>query len=98
MLNHCVEQWNDGKQAKFADRKTYLPSRWCTRRDWDRHEVAPQPFCSEVSMADLVPVHIRHGDKNGFLSQWLDISPVAPRVMRHWQASYTAIVVVFRGL
>jgi len=23
MPNHCVEQWNDGKQAEFADRKTY---------------------------------------------------------------------------
>jgi hypothetical protein len=23
MPNHYVEQWNDGKQAEFADRKTY---------------------------------------------------------------------------
>jgi hypothetical protein len=37
--------------------------------NWDRHEVAPQPFCSEVSMADLVPVHIRYGDKNGVVLQ-----------------------------
>jgi hypothetical protein len=46
-------------------------------------------------MADLMPVHIRYGDKNGVLPQQLDISPVAPTVMRYWQVSYTAIVVVF---
>ena len=40
-------------------------------------------------------IRIRYGDKNGFLSQQLDISPVAPTVMRYWQASYTAIVAVF---
>jgi len=43
----------------------------------------------------LMPIHIRYGDKNSFLSQQLDISPVAPTVMRYWQASYAAIVVVF---
>jgi len=55
-------------------------------------------FCSEVSMADLVPVHIRYGGKNSFLSQQLDISPVAPTVMRYWQASYARIVAVFGAL
>jgi len=42
-----------------------------------------------------MPIHIRYGDKNGVLSQQFDISPVIPRAMRYWQASYTAIVPVF---
>jgi len=42
-----------------------------------------------------VPIYMRYGDKNGFLPQRLNISPLAPTVMRYWQASYTAIVVVF---
>jgi hypothetical protein len=43
----------------------------------------------------LMPIYIRYGDKNGVLSQRLDISPVEPRAMLYLQASYTAIVVVF---
>ena len=49
-------------------------------------------------MADLILIHRRYGDKNGVLSQRLDISPLAPIVMRYWQVSYTVIVVVFRVL
>jgi hypothetical protein len=45
-----------------------------------------------------MPIHIRYGDKNGVLSQRLDISPVTPKAMLHLQASYTAIVTVFRVL
>ncbi len=40
-------------------------------------------------------IHIRYGDKNGVLSQRLDISPVTPKAMLYLQASYTAIVAVF---
>jgi|AntAceMinimDraft_8_1070364.scaffolds.fasta_scaffold06360_3 hypothetical protein len=46
-------------------------------------------------MADLVQIHVRYCDKTGFLSQQLDISPLAPKAMRYWQASCTAIVGVF---
>jgi len=46
-------------------------------------------------MADLVPVHIRYGGKNSFLSQQLDISPVAPKAMLYSQAFYAAIGAVF---
>ena len=42
-----------------------------------------------------MPIHIRYGDKNGVLSQRLDISPVAPTVMRYLQVPYTAIVPEF---
>ena len=42
-----------------------------------------------------MPIHIRYGDKDSVLSQRLDISPLAPTAMRHWPASYTAIVAVF---
>ncbi len=42
-----------------------------------------------------MPIHVRYGDKNGVLSQRLDISPVTPKAMLYWQASYTAIVAVF---
>jgi len=34
-------------------------------------------------------------DEKSFLSQQLDISLVAPTLMRYWQASYTASVAVF---
>jgi hypothetical protein len=47
-----------------------------------------------------MPIHIRYGDKNSFLSQQRDIAPVAPTVMRYWQASYAAVVAVsvsYRG-
>ena len=43
----------------------------------------------------LMPMDMSYGDKNGVLSQRLDISPVTPKVMLHLQASYTAIVAVF---
>jgi hypothetical protein len=46
-------------------------------------------------MANLVLIHRKYGAKNGILSQRLDISPVAPKAMRYWPASYTAIVVMF---
>jgi len=52
-------------------------------------------MCSQADMEGLMPIHIRYSDKNSFLSQQLDISPVAPTVMRYWQAPYTAIVGVF---
>jgi len=42
-----------------------------------------------------MPMHIRYGDKNGVLSQWLDISPVTPKATLYWQASSTAIAAVF---
>ena len=42
-----------------------------------------------------MPIHTRYGDKNGVLSQRLDISPVTPRAMLYLQVPYTAIVAVF---
>jgi len=43
----------------------------------------------------LMPFHIRCGDKNGALSQRLDISPVTPKAMLYLQVPYTAIVPEF---
>jgi len=42
-----------------------------------------------------MPIHIRYGDKNGGVSQRLDISLVTPKAMLCLQVSYTAIVAVF---
>jgi hypothetical protein len=33
-------------------------------------------------MESIMPIHTKYGDKNGFLSQQLDISAVAPAVVR----------------
>jgi hypothetical protein len=52
-------------------------------------------MCSLAGMEGVMRIHIRYGDKNSFLSKQLDISPLAPTVMRYWQASYTTIVGVF---
>jgi len=42
-----------------------------------------------------MPIRIRYDNKNGVLSQRLDILPVTPKVMLYFQASYTTIVAVF---
>jgi len=52
-------------------------------------------MCSQAIIGDLMTIDIGYGDKNVGVSPQLDISPVAPRVMLYWQASYMAIVVVF---
>ncbi|HAZ31523.1 MAG TPA: hypothetical protein DCY61_02300 [Dehalococcoidia bacterium] len=60
-----------------------------------RPEFAVPSMCFQVKMEDLMPIHIRYGDKNRVLSQRLDISPIAPKTMLYLQASYTAIAAVF---
>jgi hypothetical protein len=46
-------------------------------------------------MESIMLIPIRYGDENGIFSQRLDISPVTPKAMLYFQASYTAIVTVF---
>ena len=55
-------------------------------------------MCSQADMEGFMVIDIRYGDRNGVLSHQLDISPLASTVTRYWQASYTAIVVVFGRL
>jgi len=59
---------------------------------------ATPSICSQVDMEGLIPIHMKCGDKNGVLSQRLDIAPVTPKAVLYLQASYTAIVAVFGGV
>jgi hypothetical protein len=50
---------------------------------------------SEMVMEGVMPIRIRHRDKNIASTQLPDSSPFRPQAMLHSQASYTAIATVF---
>jgi len=49
----------------------------------------------EVVMEGLMPIRIKHRDKNIAATQQPDISPVRPETMLFSKASYTALETVF---
>jgi len=64
------------------------------RRDRDRPELAAPTDVVSGGLGGVMLIIIGCDEKS-FLSQQLDISLVAPTLMRYWQASYTASVAVF---
>jgi len=61
-----------------------IPSnRWCTRRDWDRHEAAARSTRSQATMEDIVAIRMGYGNKNSVLSQRLDSSLLVSAVLRY---------------
>jgi len=92
-LRRAVERWQAGQARRSQD--VFLHAGGARVEIGIGRSLQPRSMRSQAGMEGFIPIHIRYGDKNGVFLQRLDISPLAPTVMRYWQASYTAIAVVF---
>jgi len=63
----------------------------------DRQGFAAPSMHSEVVMEGIMPIRIKHRDKNIALTQLPDNAPIRPKPMLHLLASYTVIEAV-RGM
>jgi len=63
------------------------PSRSCTRKDWDRPQLAAPVDVLSGRLGGVMPISMRYGDKNGIVSQLRNILSVASTIMRYWEAS-----------
>ena len=51
--------------------------------------------CSDVNMEGLMPIRLKHHDKNSTTTQQLEISLVMHEEIPFWQVSYTALEAMF---